>query len=454
MTAQGVRVGLTAACIGIIYGYDLGGIAGVLLFIDTDFGLDDSQKQLLTTMVVLGQIVGTLSGGVLADAVGRKRSLVACLAGYAVFAVLGATAVSLPVLLVARLFLGAAIGVSIVVVPVYVAESAPASVRGSLLTAYQFTILAGIIVGYLAGYLFAPTQNWRWLLGLAAAPAVVLLAMLARVSDTANWYLLKGRTEDARRALARIEPADTVEATLDGIAAALNERRGSIGDMLRKPYLRATVFVVVLGFLVQITGINAIIYYSPKLFEAMGFEGNFGRLALPAMVQVGALAAVGVSLSLVDRLGRRPILLAGIAAMIAADAVVIAAGTSDGTAARILGFGGVLLFIIGFNFGFGSLVWVFAGESFPSHLRSLGSSAMQTSNLTANAVIAGFTLTMLNRIGMAGMFAVFGLFAVIAFLVVYRFAPETRGRQLEDIRYFWENGGRWPASDAGPTDPS
>lgn len=445
-------VGLTAASVGIIYGYDLSSIAGALHVISRDFDLTDDHKELVTTMVVIGQIGGALGGGVLANAIGRQKSMVLILLGYALFALLGAMSVSVPMLLAARLLLGVTIGVSVVVVPVYVAESAPAAVRGSLLAAYQLATVSGIILGYVVGYLLAGSQGWRWMLGLAAVPATLLLPLLLRMPDTARWYLLKGRVDDARRALLRIEPEAAVDAELAEIAVAVKEDQntpgGGIAEMLRRPYLRATLFVVALGFLIQITGINAIIYYSPRLFKAMGFEGDFALLALPALVQVAGLAAVGTSLFLVDRVGRRPILLSGIAMMLAADAVLIAVFAEESRAPLLLGFGGVLLFIVGFSFGFGSLVWVFAGESFPSHLRSVGSSVMLTSNLIANAIIAGFFLTLLQLLGGAGVFAVFGAFAVIAFGVVYRFAPETKGRQLEDIRHYWENGGRWPTEDA------
>jgi len=334
-----------------------------------------------------------------------------------------------------------------VVVPVYVAESAPAAVRGSLLTAYQLAIVSALIIGYLTGYLLAGIHGWRWMLGLAAVPAVLLLPFLVRMPDTARWYLLKGRVDDARRALLRVEPAAAVNEELAEIDSAVREESGGgVTEMLRRPYLRATVFVVALGFLIQITGINAIIYYSPRIFEAMGFTGNFALLALPALVQVAGLAAVCTALLLVDRLGRRPILLSGIAMMIAADVVlmaVFAKGHLGGTG-LIFGFAGVLLFIIGYTLGFGSLGWVYASESFPSRLRSIGSSAMLTSNLVANAIIAAVFLTMLHSLGGAGAFAVFAVLAVIAFGFVYRFAPETKGRQLEEISRFWENGGRWP----------
>lgn len=423
-----------------------------MLSLSEEFELTTREQELLTTTAVLGQIAGALGGGILANAIGRKKSVVLIVAGYAVFALLGATSVSVPMLVVARLLLGVTIGLSVVVVPVYVAESAPAAVRGSLVTAYQLATLSGIVVGYLVGYLLAGSHGWRAMFGLAAAPATLLLPLLWRMPIPPAGIC--SRAGSPTRVAAADPAGRDIDAELADMAAAVDERGGGIGEMVRRPYLRATLFVIALGFLVQITGINAIIYYSPRLFAAMGFAGYFAMLALPAMVQVAGLAAVCASLFLVDRLGRRPILLSGIATMITADAVLITvfANDSDGGTGLVLGFAGVLLFIIGFNFGFGSLVWVYAAESFPSRLRSMGSSLMLTSTLTANAIVAAFSLTMLRVLGGAGVFAVFGTFAVVAFVVVYRFAPETKGRKLEEIRHFWENGGRWPAERSPAAD--
>lgn len=443
---RGLLVGLTAASVGVIYGYDLSIIAGAQLFVTEDFALSTRQQELLTTMVVIGQIAGALGAGVLANVIGRKRSMVLILFAYTVFALLAAFSVSLPMLLTARLLLGLTIGVTVVVVPVYVAESAPTAVRGSLLTAYQLAIVTGLIVGYLTGYLLAGTHSWRWMLGLACVPAVLLLPWVIRMPDTARWYVLKGRMDDARSALLRIEPTAQVDDELAEIGRALNEASpgaaGGFSEMLRPPYLRATAFVVILGFLIQITGINAIIYYSPRIFEAMGFTGNFALLGLPALLQVAGLAAVGAALLLVDRVGRRPILLWGTAMMIVAD-IILMAVFGRGFGGTLVGFAGILLFIIGYTMGFGSLGWVYASESFPSRLRSIGSSTMLTSNLVANAIIAAVFLSLLHSLGGAGTFALFAALAAVAFVFVYRYAPETKGRQLEDIRHFWENGGRW-----------
>lgn len=444
-------VGTAAASVGVIYGYDLSNIAGALLFIKSDFNLSAGEQEMVATAAVLGEIAGAAGGGWLANTIGRKHSMVLVATAYAVFAVLSAVSISVPMLLVARLLLGLTIGVSLVVVPVFVAESAPAAVRGSLLVAYGLASVVGIIAGYLIAYLLAGEHSWRWMLGLAAVPAVLVVGLLLRVPNTARWYMLKGRVADARRTLRRLEPDADAEKELAEIAGALEEEEqegvGVLREMLRPPYLRATVFVVLLGFFIQITGINALVYYSPSLFEKMGFNGNFALLILPALVQVAALAVMFVSMVLVDRVGRRPILLSGIAVMVAANVILIgvfAAGSIFGEALPLFKFVGVLLFMVGYTFGFGALVWVYAGESLPARLRSMGSSAMLTSALVASAIVVGVFLTMLTSLGGATTFAVFGVLAMVSFVFLYRFAPETKGKQLEDIRHFWENGGWWP----------
>jgi sugar porter (SP) family MFS transporter len=458
----GIWVAVAAATVGVIYGYDSSNIAGALLFITTDFGLSTHQQELVTTAVVVGEVLGALAGGALSNRIGRKTSMVAVAATFAGFSLLSAFAWSVPSLMVARFLLGLTIGVSVVVVPVFVAESAPTAIRGALLVLYQVATVTGIILGYLIAWALSETQSWRWMLGLAAVPGLAIMILISRLPDTARWYVMRGRYAEARAALAAIEPTADVDAEIADMRAAVSEQgsgRGSgwrvLAEMFRTPYLRAALFVIGLGFFVQITGINAIVYYSPRIFQAMGFEGNFALLGLPALVQVAGLIAVFVSLVLVDRVGRRPILLTGIAIMVLANALLVTVftlGDDFGGALTALGFVGLLLFTVGFTFGFGALVWVYAGESFPAKLRSLGASAMLTADLIANVAVAALFLTMLTRLGGAGTFVVFGALAVTAFAFVFKLAPETKGRALEDIRHYWENNGTWPEAPAAALD--
>ena len=442
----GLLVAASATTVGLIYGYDQSNIAGALLFMTDEFGLSTRQQELVATAVVIGQILGALGGGALANRIGRKPAMLGVAATFGLFSLFSALAVNVPTLLASRMLLGLTIGVSIVVAPVFVAESSPARIRGGLLVLYQVATVAGIIGGYLVAWALAGTGSWRWMLGLAAVPAVLVTLMIVRLPDTARWYAMRGRTDEARAVLERIDPGADATAALAQIGAGSggSRRRGVWREMLRRPYLRATLFVVGLGFFIQITGINAIVYYSPRIFEAMGFSGDAALLGLPALVQVFGLVAVVGSLLTIDRYGRRPVLLGGIVIMVLANVLLIAVFATG--APGLLGFVGLVLFTVGYTFGFGSLVWVYAGEAFPAQLRSLGASAMLTADLVANAVVAGIFLTLLNGLGGVGTFVVFGVLALLAMVFVHRFAPETRGRELEEVRQFWENGCRWPAS--------
>jgi sugar porter (SP) family MFS transporter len=451
----GLKIAVAAATIGLIYGYDLGNISGALLFLTDRFKLTTTETEWVTSIVVAGSIVGALVASRLANAIGRKPTMVLVAITYAIFALLSAAAGSLVWLDAARFCLGVTIGISVVTAPIFVAESSPAAIRGGLIVMYQVATVSGIVVAYFVDYALASGGNWRLMLGLSAVPALLVLAVLARLPDTARWYVMKGRREQARATLAVADPDADVDRELAEIEDDLRrERGGSLGEMLRRPYLRATLFVVGLGFLIQITGINAVVFYSPLIFKQMGFSGNSALLLLPALVQVGSLIATIVSLAIVDRLGRRPTLLTGITAMIASTLLLVVVFAS-GHVSAAAGFIGILVFTAGFNFGFGSLVWVYASESFPARLRTTGASAMLTADLVANLLIALYFLSAMKSLGGTATFAIFAGLAAVSWLFIWWLAPETKGRPLEAIRGYWENGGRWPEpAEAAAREPS
>jgi sugar porter (SP) family MFS transporter len=445
-----LQVALSAAAIGVIYGYDTGVVAGALLFIPHEMHLSTAQTSSIATTLALGMIVGALSGGRLADRFGRRIVMVGVAVGYVVFALLSAVAQGIVFLDIARFLVGLTVGVTLVAAPVFIAESSPARSRGSLLVAYQVATVAGIMCAYLVDYALAPAAAWRWMFGLSAIPAAVITVVLLRLPDTPRWYAMHGRRDEAAEVLARIDPAVDVEAELEGIRASLREERGgSLAQLLRPPYRRAALFVIGLGLLVQLTGINAIVYFTPLIFTELGLTGNTALLLVPAVVQFVALLATVLALRIVDRAGRRRVLLTGIATMVVANVLMIAVfAVGLGGGVTGLAFAGILLFTAGFDFGFGALVWVYASESFPGPLRATGSSAMLTADLVGNLVIAQFFLSVLGRIGGVWTFGIFGVLAVVSFFYVLALAPETRGRPLEDIRLYWENGGRWPDAPA------
>ena len=451
-------VALSAATLGVIYGYDGSNIAGAQLFFQDYFGLqgNDEAVETIVTATVYGELIGALAGGFIISRFGRKPTIVAVAFSYVAFCLASALAISPIMLGMSRFCLGLAIGVSLIAVPIFVAESVPARIRGATLVAYQVAAVVGIILGYLGALALSglgDAINWRIMLGLAAVPAVLLIPALLRLPETPRYLVLKGRLEAARASLERSDPDADVDAELARMQAAISgERGGRIKEMLRKPYLRATVFVVGLGFFIQITGINATVAYGPRIFQAMGVTTTTQSILMATLVQCIALVAVLASMSVVDRWGRRPILLTGITIMVVSQlAMVVTFATQEGdtfsTAQVVLGFLGLAGINIGFVFGFGALVWVYSSESFPARLRGYGSSAMLGSDLLANIIIVQFFLTVLNTIGGAWSFGIFAILAVFAWIFVWRLAPETKGRELEEIQGYWENGGRWPAPE-------
>lgn len=448
-----VLVALTAATVGLIYGYDLGAISGALLFLKNDFGgLSSFEQSAVTAVVVIGQIVGALVAWKVANRFGRKNAMVAVAIGFAVFAVLSAVAPDKYFLAGARFFLGVAIGVSIISAPAFVAEMAPAQVRGALLVAFQIATTSGIAIAYFVDVALAGTKSWRLMLGVSAVAAVVVLAFIVRLKDTPRWYVMRGRREEALQVLRDADPDADADAELSEIEAALadEDRAGSFRELITSRYGKAAVFVIVLGFLVQITGINGIVYYSPTIFQGVGVKGDTGPILIGGVVQVAGVAAELLSFVLVDRWGRRPTLLSGIGTMVLANVLLMIA--FSGSDKPALAFIGILLFTMGFNFGFGSLVWIYASESFPARLRTVGASAMLTADLIANFIVGVLFLNVFGSLGGVGTFAIFLGLALVSAAFVWWLAPETKGRELEEIRHYWENGAKWPESRSRAAD--
>jgi sugar porter (SP) family MFS transporter len=433
----------TAAIIGIIYGYDLGSIASAILFLQPDLNLSTFMVSVVTATVVLGQIFGAFNAGRITNWIGRKRTMVGIALGYAIFAALQGLAPNEWFLIVARFLLGFTIGVSIVTAPAYIAESSPRSVRGSMIVTFQVATVTGIAVAYFVGAALAGLESWRLILSLSAIPALIVLFLVIRLPDTPRWYLMNDQREEAldlvRKVQGDVDPESEVQMIEEDLAY---EEKGSFLEIFQGRFRLAGIFVVTLGFLVQITGINAIVYYSPTIITQAGVEDPFQAIVVNGFIQVAGVVAVVVSFLVVDRWGRRPTLLTGVGTMAAANALLIVAFTLGPS--PILAFLGILLFIIGFNFGYGSLVWVYASESFPTRLRTQGGSAMLTSDLLANFIVGVVFLSALGALGGSLTFGIFLVLAIVSWFFIYALAPETKGRQLELIRQYWYNGAKWP----------
>ncbi|MGI5214537.1 MFS transporter [Plantactinospora sp. CA-290183] len=425
-TASVARSTAVAVATGLNYGYFGAAMAGAQLFLTPQLRLDTTEQGSLFAVPIVGMILGTLLAGRLVAVLGRKRTLLGMAVGAAVLAAASPLVAHLLWLNATRWLLGLAMGVTSVVVPIFIAESAPTATRGRIAVMHQVATVAGIVGAFLTAYLLAESGQWRIMLGLSAVLSVLVVVLLVPAPETPHGLAVR-RDRTAPPAGAVGQP-------------------GALRELFGPRYRSVTLFVIVLGALVQLTGISAVGNFSPRIFEGMGYRGSFSLLVLPALVQLAGLVAALCSAVAVDRLGRRATLLTGTAVMAVGHGLLVAAfalESVDGWGTG-LGFAGLLLFTMGFNAGLGALVWVYASEGYSDRLRGAGASALLVPNLTANFLLAQFFLGALTGLGGVTTFATLLSITVLTWVFLFLFAPETKDRDLAEIHAYWQNGRRWP----------
>jgi sugar porter (SP) family MFS transporter len=421
---------------GLLFGYDTGVISGALLFIGRDFrGLTSFDKELLTSILLIGALIGALAAGRIADRAGRRPTVLGTAALFVAGVMLAAFSPSYGVLVAARVIIGLAVGSASMVVPLYIGEVVPPRIRGALVSFNQLAITSGILVSYLVDYGLASSQNWRLMFGLAAIPAILMFTGMAFQRESPHWLVAQGREEEARAVLRRIRDEGDIEAEITGVRE-LSARKSSFREVLDPAVRHVMVIGVALAVFQQVTGINTIIYYAPTLLSSAGF-GN--SAALLANVVNGAVnvAMTIVAIRLLDRAGRRPLLLGGTAGMVAGMLVVALSFLFGGShltgAAAYIAIAGLLLYTGSFAIGLGPVFWLLISEIYPVKIRGQAMSVATMANWGANFVVTISFLTLLSAIGNAGTFFLFAFLSVVALAYFQRQVPETKNRSLHDI---------------------
>ncbi|MHA6760978.1 MFS transporter [Streptacidiphilus sp. PAMC 29251] len=445
------HVGFLAIAMGLTCGYDATAMAGALLLVTHRFALTTTQQGLLYATSAAGTIVGALLSGRLVNALGRRTTLLWMTFLYLAATVPAVTSRNPAWLDSSRFAQGTAIGIAIVATPILIAESASTRARGRIAVLYQVATAFGCALGYFGGYFLAGSGQWRLMLAVPGALALTGALTLVRLPETSRWRQLRQQRQQFQQ---QPQPQPQAQQQAGPGAGAGVRLQGVLRAMLSPRYRTLTLFVAALGFFVQATGINAMVYFSPRIFQQMGYTDSFGLLMLPGFVQLaGAVAALFCALT-IDRFGRRPALLTGTALMgLGHAAMVLLFATGAPETVGFIGFIGLIVFTIGFNSGFGALVWIFAAEGFPDHLRGAGASVMLLTNLTTNFFVARFFLDLLNAAGGATTYSILLGVTVLAWLFVRFLAPETKGRSLDEVQSYWENGRRWPARSTAATGP-
>jgi sugar porter (SP) family MFS transporter len=425
-----------AALGGFLFGFDTGIISGALLFIKQEFGLSAGLQQLVVGSLLLAAVVGALLGGPISDAWGRKRTLILAALVFGVGALVASYSPNLAVLVVARVLLGLAIGIASMIVPVYIAEIAPPRVRGALVSLQQFMITVGIMVSYLVSYAFSGSGAWRWMLGVGMIPAAILFVGMLPLPESPRWLLAKDRRQDALSVLHRIRHEEhNPEAELAEIEAVHKMQAGvSYRDLFRPSVRPALIVGVGIAFINQMVGVNAVIYYAPTILKDAGFSSSAAILATTGVGILNMLVTL-CALLLIDRVGRRPLLLVGISGVLLALIVLGAAYLLPGgpSGAGVLLVAGLLVYIASFAASLGIAIWLLNAEVYPLEVRGKGAAAGAFTHWVLDFVIASTVLTLIATITPTGMFWFYGLFAILGIIFVLRRVPETKGKTLEEV---------------------
>ena len=427
---------------GLLFGYDTGVISGALLFIRQDFApLSPFMEGIIVSTLLVGAVVGALSGGPLSDRFGRRPTVLLAAIIFGLGALAVAFAPSVAFIVLGRFRLGLGVGLASMIVPLYIAEIAPADRRGSLVSLNQLMITIGILVSYIVGVIFTPIEGWRYMFAVALIPALVLGIGMFTLPESPRWLFNQGRLEKARAVLSRSRSEEELELEfreMEEIKRAEEEQereRVGYAELLSPYVIPALIIGLGLAIFQQITGINTVIYYAPTILQGVGFSEG-GAIAATALgVGVVNVGFTILAVRIIDRAGRRPLLIIGLIGMVVSLAllgVVFATGGAGG-AAGLLATVCLGLYIASFAISLGPVFWLMISEIYPLNIRGKAMSVASLANWGSNWLVALTFPVLLATLGGAGSFWLFAALGVVAWFFVYFRVPETKGKTLEEI---------------------
>jgi SP family galactose:H+ symporter-like MFS transporter len=425
---------------GLLFGYDTGVISGALLFITKDFApLSSFLQGVIVSVLLVGAVTGAIAGGPLSDRLGRRPVVLLAAIIFAVGAIAAALAPNVLILIFARFILGLGVGLASLIVPLYIAEIAPPDTRGALVSLNQLMITIGILLSYIVGVAFTPIEGWRYMFAVAVVPALILGIGMFTLPESPRWLVKNGKLDKARSVLllSRVEAGVETEMQQMEEIERIERQQAQVGyKELLAPWIRPALIVGVgLAIFQQVTGINTVIYYAPTILEKVGFSAG-GAIAATAL-GVGAVN-VGftiLAVYIVDRVGRRPLLLIGLIGMIVSLGllgVVFSLGATSG-AAGLLATICLALYIASFAISLGPIFWLMISEIYPLNMRGSAMSIAALCNWGSNFIVALIFPVLLATFGGAGSFWLFAVLGIVAWIFVYFMVPETKGRTLEEI---------------------
>ena len=433
---------LVVALSGFLMGFDSSLFTGAVRSIEIEFALNEFALGWAVTSMAAASTVSIFISGPLADQYGRRTVLLLATCVFAASALLAALSENFATLIVARLLSGFGVGAVLVTAPMYIAEISPSAWRGRMVSFNQLFIVLGTLAAFVSNYLInrysgAAEWNWRWMLGIGAVPAIPYFFALLLVPESPRWLAMHGQLPRARRVLGRLAGTDRADSELDAVIVSLEheaqKQKPALAEILSPALRRVLVIGLLVGVLQQITGINSVLAYAVVIFERAGAGANSSFMQTVFVGLVNVVFTV-LALLLIDRVGRRPLLMFGCFG-IGAFMLLAAYGfqVNDEAQSSRLVLIGMLGFVASFAFSLGPGMWVLFSEIFPNRIRGLAISCVGVVNSTVCVIVQFVFPWELETLGNSNTFLIYGVLALAGIAFIWRLVPETRGRSLEEL---------------------
>lgn len=437
-------VAAVAGIAGFLFGFDEGVIAGALHLLKAQFGITPVEEGVMTAAVPFGALFGALVAGRAVRRFGRRAMLLFAAGLFVVGAAFASLAFAAWVLTLARLVLGFAIGIAGLAAPLYISESSPADKRGMLVSIYQLAITLGILGAYLVGFAF--DDSWRIMFSIGVIPGLALFVGMFVLRDTPRWLALAGRPAEARTAIAKLRGLESSDPKVEHEFNEIEETaeddasHGGWAELFGKVTRPALIVGIGLFFLQQLSGINAVIYYAPAVFHESGFSDTSTQILATVGIGIVNVLMTLVGMALIDRIGRRKLLLGGFFMAALALGMIAIGAVTGAQFLDIVAFVGLVVYIGAFAASIGPLPWVMMSEVFPLNVRGLGMSVASITNWGFNFLVVFSFPVLVATLGLGGVFAIYAVVCALGIFFTFWYVPETNGVELEDIEHHLRSG--------------
>jgi SP family arabinose:H+ symporter-like MFS transporter len=435
-------VSAVAAISGLLFGFDIAVINGAIIFLRQQFHLSEVQTEAAASALLIGCVFGAAIAGWLSDRFGRRRILILSALLFAASSLGAALPRTLAEFAAARFAGGLAIGVASVLAPLYIAEVSPPEIRGRLVSMNQMAIVSGILLAYLVNWLlsFLGPTSWRWMFASAAVPSVAFFAALFFVPESPRWLTETGQIGAALEVLVRVGGRRRALLQLQEIREAIAEESGTLRELLQPGFRKALAIAVALAILQQVTGINTVLFYGSIIFkERVGSHSASAAIGPNVIIGLVNFLATIVALWLIDRMGRRPLLMLS-AGVMALCQLALGAAFLLHPPPTLLVLAAMLCCVAAFAVGQGPGVWVVIAEIFPTRIRGRAMSIATVSLWVACVALTMTFLSLAKAITITGAFWLYATMCLVMYLIVWLVTPETKGKTLEEIERLWRRG--------------